>query len=72
MVIMYPEVAFRKQILTFTIIQIFLRISNPQHVSPSYNIPPWTVIVSEDDQLKKHQVNLMHKQFERKKVFYFL
>ena len=33
-VIFYPEVVLNKQISTFTITEIFLRISNLQHISP--------------------------------------
>ena len=33
-VILYPEVVLNKQISTFTITEIFLRISNLQHISP--------------------------------------
>ena len=33
-VILYPEVVLHMQILPFIIAQIFLRISNLQHVSP--------------------------------------
>ena len=34
-VILYPEVVLHKQISTYTIPEIFLRISNLQHVSPT-------------------------------------
>ena len=60
------------QISTFTITEIFLRISNLQYVSPNYNIPPWAVILLKNNKLMKHQVNLIQKQFKIKEFSCFL
>ena len=68
MVILYPEVVLHKQISTFTITEIFLRISNLQHISPKHMSPPWTVKLLKNNKLRKHQVNLIQKQFKIKGV----
>ena len=57
---LYPELVLHTQISTFTTIQIFSRVSNPE-CKPKQNviIPSWTVILVNDNLLEKRQVLLV-------------
>ena len=70
-VIFYLHVVLHQQISSFTITEIYFRISNLQHVNENYNFPPWIIILFKHSKLMKHQLHLRQKKIKIKRFFLF-